>query len=71
MCWANGNPTPTYEWMEVETNKTIHGSILTIDDHMNSNKTHHFRCTAYNTIAGVKRQIADSVTFILKGTAYR
>lgn len=68
VCWADGNPTPTYEWTEIETNKTIHEPILTIDDHMISDKNHSFRCTAFNSVAVIGRPITATVTFKVRGT---
>lgn len=69
VCWANGNPTPTYEWLEIETNRTIGGSVLTIEDHMTSDKNHSFRCSAYNLVAGIGRPITETVIFKIKGNS--
>lgn len=68
MCWARGNPTPTYEWLEIETKRTIQGPFIAIDDYMKSDQNHGFRCTAYNIVAGIRRQIAETVTITVKGT---
>src|SRR6218665_491449 len=68
VCWANGKPAPAYEWMEIGTNRTISGSLFIIDDSFWSNKTHQFRCTAYNTVAGVRNQIYKTITFTAEGT---
>jgi len=54
--------------MDIETNRTISGSLFIIDDSFWSNKTHHFRCTAYNTVAGVRNQIYKTITFTAEGT---
>lgn len=67
-CWAYGNPAPKYEWMEIGTDKTISGSVLTIDDSLRSEKNHSFRCTAYNTVTNFRREIYKTILFTVEGT---
>lgn len=68
MCLAKGNPTPIYKWLDIDTYKTIQGSVLTIKDYMMSDQNHDFRCTAENIVAGNRRQITATVTFTVTGT---
>lgn len=50
-----------------ETKRTIAGSVLTIVDKLRSDQNHSCRCTAYNLFAGVRSQIAEAITFTVKG----
>lgn len=68
-CSADGNPIPRHEWTETETNRTIDGSFLTIEEYMKPDKNHTFRCTASNTMAGLRRHISATVTFNVVGKA--
>ncbi len=70
VCSANGNPKPSYKWMDTETNITIHASDLTISDYMSSDKNHSFKCTAYNTVNGVTKQASLTVTFTVTSEVY-
>lgn len=69
-CSANGNPTPTYEWMEIETNRTVSGSVLIIESYLVSDENHSFRCTAFNTVDGVSGQIDGTITFTVTGSLH-
>ena len=67
-CSADGNPTPSYEWSDTETSRTINGSFLSIEKDFKPGQNHTFRCTAYNTVDGLKKDaVSDVVTFKVTG----
>lgn len=66
-CMAHGNPSPNYEWTDLQTNRVINGSVLIIDDYMKSGQNHSFRCTAYNIVAGCRKQLSDTIGFMGAG----
>lgn len=55
---------------ELETNRVINGSVLIIDDFMRSDQNHSFRCAEYNTVAGLRKRISDTITFTVAGEEY-
>src|SRR6218665_1194682 len=67
-CLADGDPIPNYEWIWLQTGEVINGSVLTIDDNMTSNQNHSLQCTAYNSVAGFRKEISDTITFTVAGT---
>ena len=62
-CSADGNPIPSYEWTDAETNRTITGSVLTIDSSVQPDRNHSFKCTSYNNVAGSRKHVSETVTF--------
>ena len=67
-CSADGNPTPSYEWTDILTKRTINDSVLTIDEDMKPGQNHTFRCTAYNTVNRLGKDVQlDEVTFRVAG----
>ena len=68
VCEAIGNPKPNYYWTELQTGKVMSESVLTIDDYMRSDQNHSFQCTAYNTVAGSRKQISTIITFTVAGS---
>lgn len=66
-CSADGNPSPSYEWTDIKTNRATNGSFLTVQEYMKSDQIHSFRCTALNTVAGLKKRISETVTFRVIG----
>ena len=69
-CSADGNPFPNYEWKDIVTNRTIDGSVLTIDNYLKPYKNHTFRCTAYNTVAGFRNELSETITFSVISKKY-
>lgn len=66
-CLADGDPAPNYTWTELLTGRVINGSVLTIEDFMTSDKNYSFQCSAYNTVAGFRKQISDTINFTVAG----
>jgi len=67
-CLADGDPIPNYEWIWLQTGQLIDGSVLTIDDNMTPDRNHICQCTAYNTVAGFRKQISTIITFTVAGS---
>lgn len=67
-CLADGNPTPSYEWTNIEKNRTTNGSDLTVEEYLKPDQNHTFRCSAYNTVAGLRKHVSQTViTFSVTG----
>ena len=60
-CVANGNPSPSYEWTELESTHVIsRQSSLTIDNTWMENRV--YRCTAANNVSGKETSVSTTVT---------
>lgn len=58
-CSAEGNPTPIFKWIDVVANKSINGSIYTLN--LTNDKEHTLYCTAENMYASLSKH------YIIKG----
>lgn len=58
---AEGNPTPIYRWIHLETNKSADGSVLVVNGTVTctSDKVHTFQCTVAN-IFGAESKMSKS-----------
>lgn len=50
-CSASGNPTPTYEWMDVDTGYVVNGATLIVKDESGEGKTKTYQCKAANVVS--------------------
>ena len=57
-CSADGNPTPTYSWIYVETNRSTNGPILILDKALDSDKESNVECTAVNAFGTQRKSIS-------------
>ena len=60
-CSADGNPTPTYRWTDVETNRSVEGPVLTLnfDKALDSDKELNFDCLATNALGTQRKSISQ------------
>lgn len=66
LCRAEGNPVPTLEWKNEETEEVFPGATLSITAEM-VGETQSFLCTASNLINGTLATDTISITFDVIG----
>lgn len=66
-CSASGNPTPTFEWIEVDTGYAVGGPILILNERMGQEKNNTFQCKAENVVAGEKKTAFKNITIHIAG----
>jgi len=65
-CTAKGNPSPSYQWTDVNNVIIANGSNLIIDYAVNTT-TYTFRCTATNDFNEKQHTITANITFTVTG----
>ena len=60
-CSAEGNPTPSYRWTNVERKESTDGRVLVLNGSVTTDNDHTFKCTASNIFS------ADNTNTTVKG----
>jgi len=60
-CSASGNPTPMYEWIDVDTGYRVNGPTLIVDDGSGEGKAKTYRCNAENVVSGEKKIASEDI----------
>ena len=63
LCSANGNPTPTYEWTELGSNRVV-SKVSSLTVYSTAMENHAYKCTAKSNATGKGTNISATITLL-------